>query len=66
MPYGDEKAKLALAFAGRWQVDPADCWAYADHETDLALLRSVGHAVAVHPKPGLLKAAQEAAGRSFP
>jgi HAD superfamily hydrolase (TIGR01490 family) len=60
MPYGDEKAKLALAFAGRWQVDPADCWAYADHETDLALLRSVGHAVAVHPKPGLLKAAQEA------
>lgn len=66
MPYGDEKARLALRFAERWAVDPADCWAYADHETDLPLLRSVGHAVAVHPKPGLLKAAEEAGWSVLP
>ena len=60
MPYGEEKARLALAFAQRWTVNTAECWAYADHETDLPLLRSVGHAVAVHPKRGLLEAAEEA------
>jgi HAD superfamily hydrolase (TIGR01490 family) len=60
MPYGKEKARLALAFAERWTVNMSDCWAYADHETDLPLLRSVGHAVAVHPKSGLLEAAKRA------
>ncbi|HEY5528425.1 MAG TPA: HAD family hydrolase [Thermoleophilia bacterium] len=58
-PYGEEKARVAQSFAQRLEVDPADCWAYADHETDLRLLQSVGHPVAVNPRPGLLKAALE-------
>jgi len=57
-PYGSLKAEVAAGLMTRWGVDPAACWAYADHTTDLALLRSVGHPVAVHPKPGLREAAQ--------
>ena len=57
-PYGDEKARLAAGFMERWRADPASCWAYADHETDLALLSSVGHPVAVNPKPGLRASAR--------
>jgi HAD superfamily hydrolase (TIGR01490 family) len=59
-PYGDEKARVAAGFMERWRADPADCWAYADHDTDLALLRSVGHPVAVKPRPGLLAVARQA------
>jgi HAD superfamily hydrolase (TIGR01490 family) len=57
-PYGELKADVAAEMMARWGVDPAACWAYADHVTDLALLRSVGHPVAVHPKPGLLEASK--------
>jgi len=57
-PYGEAKARVAAAFIERWGVDPADCWAYADHGTDIALLRSVGHPVAVNPRPALLETAQ--------
>ncbi|OFW61027.1 MAG: hypothetical protein A2133_04450 [Actinobacteria bacterium RBG_16_64_13] len=59
-PHADEKVRLAAAFMSRWGADPSDCWAYADHGTDEAVLRSVGHPVAVNPRPGLLKAAQQA------
>jgi HAD superfamily hydrolase (TIGR01490 family) len=58
IPYGDEKARLAGGFMERWGADPADCWAYADHDTDVALLHSVGHPVAVNPRPALLATAQ--------
>jgi HAD superfamily hydrolase (TIGR01490 family) len=57
-PHGQLKADVAAKMIARWDLDPAACWAYADHETDLPLLRSVGHPVAVHPKPGLLEAAK--------
>lgn len=57
-PYGDEKARIAAGFMERWGADPADCWAYGDHDTDLALLHSVGHPVAVNPRPGLLATAR--------
>lgn len=38
-------------------VAPACCAAYADHETDIDLLRLVGRPVAVNPRPGLLSTA---------
>ncbi|GAB4244153.1 MAG: HAD family hydrolase [Thermoleophilia bacterium] len=56
--YGEEKAaaaRVALAAAG---VDAGLCWAYADHETDVGLLRMVGNPVAVRPKPGLKRVAE--------
>jgi len=59
-PHADEKVRIAAAFMERWDVDPSDCWAYADHGTDIPLLRSVGHPVAVNARPPLVKAAQEA------
>jgi HAD superfamily hydrolase (TIGR01490 family) len=57
-PYGALKAEVAAKMMAGWGIDPAASWAYADHTTDLPLLRSVGHPVAVHPKPGLLEAAK--------
>jgi HAD superfamily hydrolase (TIGR01490 family) len=59
-PYAHEKARVAARLMTRWGADPADCWAYADHDTDLALLRSVGHPVAVNPRPGLFEEARRA------
>jgi HAD superfamily hydrolase (TIGR01490 family) len=65
-PYGPLKAEVAGEMIARWGLDPADCWAYADHTTDLDLLGSVGHPVAVHPKPGLLEAARSAGWTVLP
>jgi HAD superfamily hydrolase (TIGR01490 family) len=65
-PYADHKAEVAADLMSRWQVDPADCWAYADHTTDITLLRSVGHPVAVNPRPGLLQAAEAEGWTIFP
>jgi HAD superfamily hydrolase (TIGR01490 family) len=59
-PHADEKVRIAAAFMERWGADPSDCWAYADHGTDIPLLRSVGHPVAVNARSPLLKAAQQA------
>lgn len=59
-PHAGEKVKVAATFMKRWGADPADCWAYADHGTDIPLLRSVGHPVAVNPQPLLLDAARQA------
>ena len=57
-PYGEEKARIVAGLMERWSADPCACWAYADHDTDLAFLRSVGHPVAVNPKPALLDTAK--------
>lgn len=59
-PHADEKTRVAAAYMSRWGADPEDCWAYADHGTDLGLLRSVGRPVAVNPKPSLREAAERA------
>jgi len=59
-PHAGEKVRLAKEFFRRWDVDPEACWAYADHETDLELLRAVGYPVAVDPRPALLDAAVQA------
>ena len=53
VPYGPGKADVAAKVIAERGADPADCWAYADHDTDLDLLRCVGHPVAVNPRPGL-------------
>jgi len=58
IPYSGEKARIAARFIAECGADPADCWAYADHDTDLELLRSVGHPVAVNPRPGLRSEAE--------
>lgn len=55
--YGSEKARFARRYAEDLGVDPARCAAYADHETDIDLLRLVGRPVAVNPRPGLLSIA---------
>lgn len=65
-PHGNEKEVVAAGYMERWGVEAADCWAYADHGSDLALLRSVGHPVAVNPRPELLAAAREAGWPVFP
>jgi HAD superfamily hydrolase (TIGR01490 family) len=57
IPIDEEKARIAAEFMARWDVKAEDCWAYADHGSDLALLRSVGHPVAVNPRPPLQEAA---------
>jgi len=59
-PHGEEKREVAADYMRRWGVAAEECWAYADHGSDITLLRSVGHPVAVNPKPELLAAAQEA------
>jgi HAD superfamily hydrolase (TIGR01490 family) len=59
-PHGEVKGVVAAVYMKRWGVDAADCWAYADHGSDLALMRSVGHPVAVSPKPELLAFARDA------
>lgn len=58
IPYSVEKARIAARMIAGHAADPADCWAYADHDTDLDLLRSVGHPVAVNPRPGLRSEAE--------
>jgi HAD superfamily hydrolase (TIGR01490 family) len=58
-PYAAKKVKVAAEYMERWGVDASDCWAYADHGTDLDLLRSVGHPVAVNPRPALREAAEQ-------
>lgn len=60
IPIGEEKVDIATGFMTRWNVGAEHCWAYADHGSDLALLESVGHPVAVNPRPALLEAAQAA------
>lgn len=57
IPFGAEKATIVTGLMEQWGADPSACWAYADHDTDLALLCSVGHPVAVSPKPALLEVA---------
>jgi HAD superfamily hydrolase (TIGR01490 family) len=52
-PYGPLKVKAAADLIAKWGADPAECWAYADTMSDVDLLRSVGHPVAVNPQPEL-------------
>jgi HAD superfamily hydrolase (TIGR01490 family) len=59
-PHAEEKVRFAAAYMAEHGADAADCWAYADHGSDRALLESVGHPVAVNPHKELREAAEGA------
>ncbi|WP_327174065.1 HAD-IB family hydrolase [Streptomyces sp. NBC_01335] len=44
---GEAKAEAAIRAMRERGADPGDCFAYGDHESDLALLRAVGRPVVV-------------------
>jgi HAD superfamily hydrolase (TIGR01490 family) len=56
--YRAEKAKAVQELAEREGIDLAQSYAYSDSESDLPMLRLVGHPVAVNPDRELLKLAR--------
>jgi HAD superfamily hydrolase (TIGR01490 family) len=57
--YRDGKAQAIRELADREDIDLAASWAYSDSESDLPMLRAVGHPVAVNPDAALAKIARE-------
>ncbi|MGY6499881.1 MAG: HAD-IB family hydrolase [Acidimicrobiales bacterium] len=57
--FGPFKALAMHAAATEWDIDLAESYAYSDSATDIPMLETVGHAVAVNPDRELLKAATE-------
>jgi HAD superfamily hydrolase (TIGR01490 family) len=56
--YREGKAEAIRQLAEREGYDLAECWAYSDSESDLPMLRVVGHPVAVNPDSELLRVAR--------
>ncbi|WP_241004466.1 HAD family phosphatase [Conexibacter sp. SYSU D00693] len=59
MAYREGKAQAVALVAEREGIDLAQSWAYSDSESDLPMLRAVGHPVAVNPDGPLLRVARE-------
>ncbi|MET9912832.1 HAD-IB family hydrolase [Streptomyces sp. NPDC006476] len=57
---GQAKADAVAAVVRERAVGAEDCWAYGDHVSDLAMLRSVGHPVVVGGSPPLATEAERA------
>lgn len=57
--YGAAKATAIEELARREQLDLSRCYAYSDSVSDLPMLRTVGHPVAVNPDAALLRIARE-------
>jgi len=57
--YREGKAEQVRRLAAREDLDLAASFAYSDSESDLPLLRAVGHPVAVNPDGPLLRIARE-------
>jgi HAD superfamily hydrolase (TIGR01490 family) len=57
--YREGKAQAIREVAARENIDLAASWAYSDSESDLPMLRAVGHPVAVNPDAALGKIARE-------
>jgi HAD superfamily hydrolase (TIGR01490 family) len=57
--YRDGKAEAIRDLAVRESIDLAASWAYSDSESDLPMLRAVGHPVAVNPDAELARVARE-------
>ena len=57
--YREGKAQAIRELAEREGIDLAASWAYSDSESDLPMLRAVGHPVAVHPDRELARVARE-------
>jgi len=56
---GENKALAVRELCEQRGIDLADCFAYSDSETDVPMLRQVGHAYAVNPDRQLAKVAHE-------
>jgi HAD superfamily hydrolase (TIGR01490 family) len=56
--YGASKAQAIAELAEREGIDLAASYAYSDSESDLPMLRLVGHPVAVNPDPQLSRIAR--------
>jgi HAD superfamily hydrolase (TIGR01490 family) len=59
MAYREGKAAAIAQVARRDDVDLASSYAYSDSESDLPMLRAVGHPVVVNPDRELLRVARE-------
>ncbi|MFL5821155.1 MAG: HAD family hydrolase [Solirubrobacteraceae bacterium] len=57
--YREGKAEAIRELAARDGIDLAASWAYSDSESDLPMMRAVGHPVAVNPDTGLARVARE-------
>jgi HAD superfamily hydrolase (TIGR01490 family) len=57
--YRTGKALAIEELAGREEIDLEDSYAYSDSESDLPMLRAVGHPVAVNPDATLARIARE-------
>jgi HAD superfamily hydrolase (TIGR01490 family) len=57
--YRDEKALAIEKLAGEKGIDLSASWAYSDSESDLPMLRVVGHPVAVNPDRELARIARQ-------
>jgi HAD superfamily hydrolase (TIGR01490 family) len=57
--YREGKAEAMREVAAREDIDLGESWAYSDSESDLPMLRVVGHPVAVNPDAALLRVARE-------
>jgi HAD superfamily hydrolase (TIGR01490 family) len=57
--YREGKAQAIRELAERENIDLARSWAYSDSESDLPMLRAVGHPVAVNPDGTLTRVAKE-------
>ncbi|ETD39707.1 hypothetical protein U724_06080 [Pseudomonas chlororaphis subsp. aurantiaca PB-St2] len=53
------KQQAALHLMDRLNVDPADCYGYGDHLTDLPLLTSIGNPIVVAGDPALVRHAEQ-------
>ena len=56
--YREGKAEAIRQVAQRDGFDLAESWAYSDSESDLPMLRAVGHPVAVNPDAELMRVAR--------
>ena len=56
--YREGKAQVMRELAQRERIDLAASWAYSDSESDLPMLRAVGHPVAVNPDAELGRVAK--------
>jgi HAD superfamily hydrolase (TIGR01490 family) len=57
--YREGKAEAIRELAAREGIDLAASWGYSDSESDLPMLRAVGHPVAVNPDAELASVARE-------
>jgi HAD superfamily hydrolase (TIGR01490 family) len=57
--YREGKAEAIRDLAAREGIDLTASWAYSDSESDLPMLRTVGHPVAVNPDAELARVARE-------